>query len=605
VAEFGWGTLAEVAAESKAKHLREVGASALRDPYSGSVHLRFFPDTTLCCSERGIRALHKARGQRAARARTRAAARLVVSRAFAFFVLTLRACVAMRVRPPPPRAAPHASLAAALACWPQWKKDNPLRAVLGLDFGIIASEEPGEQRLFTLVFNVSKGARARAGAGMWTPLVAFTAFPNAECIKALLRAVEGAEAYYCGNVAHLPFAIMDGALELVKAVSEACNGCSVGETLRRTRKGIERGEVPALKLTCIERDKFHNCAATGRWTDTRMTVPSAGPGRAFFKRFQFRNILTIWDAGRPAARPGNLKGKPLTAAEYKEALLQMDAHQQLVLHITTVATLPLTSDELEFHAAAALLPVTSVDALTQDDANAAAVACSNFDALPPSEFEALSQKDAEPPPSVPPGVEGDFYERLFRLNFAGHRQVRIYLLKKRAPDGMLRWLIKVGVDKDVPPEQLHVGGIDVSFVVETGADVLARLDAGEDVALPNPFKNESLYTYNRKYKFPLWCAALRSLRRCVCARDSSRLLCRLPCSFLIPGRPEDLSHSNIGEGRMVTLKNQVGLQGRPVVECVLKLTGNKAAPDEAGKQGFMEIDTKARATAAAWRRELR
>ncbi len=79
--------------------------------------------------------------------------------------------------------------------------------------------------------NISKGARARKDAGeggMFTPLVMFTSLPNAESIKALLHAVAGAEREYCGFVAHHPWWIMDGARELIKAVCEACNGCSVG-----------------------------------------------------------------------------------------------------------------------------------------------------------------------------------------------------------------------------------------------------------------------------------------------------------------------------------------------------------------------------------------
>lgn len=69
---------------------------------------------------------------------------------------------------------------------------------------------------------------------------------------------------------------------------------------------------------------------------------------------------------------------------------------------------------------------------------------------------------------------------------------------------------------------------------------------------------------------------------------------RLLCSFLIPGRPEDLSHSNIGEGRMGPLKTAVKLEGKSVREGVLRLTGNKAAHDEEGKQGFMAIDARVR-----------
>ena len=90
--------------------------------------------------------------------------------------------------------------------------------------------------------------------------------------------------------------------------------------------------------------------------------------------------------------------------------------------------------------------------------------------------------------------------------------------------------------------------------------------------------------------------AWRALQRA--ALGLTRLRRRLACSFLIPGRPEDLSHSNICEGRMTTFKTSEELEGRPICEAVLKMTGNKNAHDGVGKQGFMEIDTEARASNA-------
>jgi hypothetical protein len=46
---------------------------------------------------------------------------------------------------------------------------------------------------------------------------------------------------------------------------------------------------------------------------------------------------------------------------------------------------------------------------------------------------------------------------------------------------------------------------------------------------------------------------------------------------------------------MGRLKTKVELEGKSVREGVLRLTGNKAAHDEEGKQGFMALDTRVRA----------
>jgi hypothetical protein len=88
------------------------------------------------------------------------------------------ALLAPRSRCAPARLAPAPPV--------QFKLDNADRALTSLDWAIIFKEEPGEPRMFTLVFNVSGCARARTNAGvsMWTPLMMFTAFPNTESIKA-------------------------------------------------------------------------------------------------------------------------------------------------------------------------------------------------------------------------------------------------------------------------------------------------------------------------------------------------------------------------------------------------------------------------------------
>jgi hypothetical protein len=509
--KYCWGTLDDIEAESKAAHARQKQASQAGNPYAGSVHTRFFPETTMLFSEEGIRALHKVRGLRCARARVDSPA------------VWCEACVPLprldRAPPcvawPAPRCSRRASRCGparpASAPPVQLKLDNESRALLGLDWAIIVKEEPGEQRMFTLVVNVSGGARARtdAGVSMWTPLVMFTVFPNAESIKALLRAVEGAELYYCGSVAHQPWFIMDGAREQLKAVCEACNGCSVGETLRRIREAITRGERPYLTITCPTRDKYHITAATSRWADTRMVIEPAGLPRTFFKRFLFKVALSLWDAGRAGARPGALEGVALTADEHKTALQQADDFMRFVLHITSVKKLQLVSGNMDFCAAATLRGETSVDELTSDDANAF-VAASNYDALPAGDFEALSKKDTEPPPPVKPHVaEGEFYERFFsqRYGLLHLYELRIYLLKKRSDSGKLRRVIKAGVVKDLPQEQLFVRGIDMSEVIETDADVLERLDEGEVVDILNLFENDSLHVYCRVYRFPLVCVA--------------------------------------------------------------------------------------------------
>ena len=478
----------------------------------------------------------------------------------------------------------------------QWKLDNPDRAVLGLDWSIIAKEEAGAERMFTLVVNVSGGGRARANAGesMWTPLLLCTSFPNAECIKALLRAADGAEAYYCGSVAHLPWAIMDGGRELVKAICEAENGCSVGETLCRIREAILRGERPHLKITCPTRDKYHYTASTCRWALTRMVVPTDGMGRNFHTRFLFKVLLALWDAGRSSKRPGEFKGVALTADESKAALAQAEALMRFTLHLTSADTVRLVSGKAELCAAATLRPETSVDELTAGDADAPA--SNNYDGLPTGEFEALTHADATPPPIVRPAVAaGEFYERFFCVQFEGFCELRIYLLKGRTASRKLRWLTKAALSKDAPPEKVFVPGINLSEVVETDEDVLARLDAGEAVELPNVFKNSSIYGYVRDYRFPHVYVA-RAAARSVGADCAPRR--RLSCSSLIPCRPEDLSHSNICEGRMSTFKTREKLEGKPLREVVLTMTGNKNAQDPVGKQGFMEIDTKARASNA-------
>jgi hypothetical protein len=64
---------------------------------------------------------------------------------------------------------------------------------------------------------------------------------------------------------HLPWAIKDGGRELVKAMCEAYNGCTVGETLRRIREAILRGERLHRMITCPTRDKFHITAPTRHW----------------------------------------------------------------------------------------------------------------------------------------------------------------------------------------------------------------------------------------------------------------------------------------------------------------------------------------------------
>ena len=202
-------------------------------------------------------------------------------------------------------------------CRAQWKLRNKERAVSAIDFTMTAKEEPGEKRIFTLMMNVSKGARVRAGASMFTPLVAFTCFPNEECVKAILHALRGAEEYYCGSVAHQGLWIMDAARELNNAVCEVFNKCSLGETLRRCREAIKLGKRPTDTLTLPSRDKYHHTASTKFWTITRMVVLEGGPSRAFFTRLAFRIILPLWDAGRPGARLGELKGVPLTAEEHK------------------------------------------------------------------------------------------------------------------------------------------------------------------------------------------------------------------------------------------------------------------------------------------------
>jgi hypothetical protein len=311
--------------------------------------------------------------------------------------------------------------------------------------------------------------------------VMFTSRPNAESIKALLRAVAGAEREYCGFVAHHPWWIMDGARELIKAVCEACNGCSVGDTLIKIRQAIERGERPALKITCPTRDLYHITAATDRWTDTRMVVESTGPPRNFFKRFEFKFVMEMWNAGRAAARPGALKDVPLTADEHKKALLQADAHCRFMLHLTSVDGLPLINGQVQFCDASALLSEDSVDTLTADDANApaSAGAFANFDGLPASDYEALTKTAS--PPVVQPGVApGEFYDRSFRLQFPEFREARIYLLKQRGSSSeKLRWLIKVDVAKDAPEAELLVRGMNLSTVIETEVNLLVRLDAGE------------------------------------------------------------------------------------------------------------------------------
>ena len=390
----------------------------------------------------------------------------------------------------------------------QWKLDNPGRAVLGSDWGIIVREEPGGERMFTLVVNVSGGGRARthAGASMWTPLLMCTCFPNAECFKALLHAAMGAERYYCGFVAHLPWAIMDGGRELIKAICEALNGCSVGETYRRIRESIQRGERPHEKITCPTRDKYHITASTKRWSATRMIVLPNTMDRNFYTRLNFKVVLALWNAGRPGARPGELKGKALTADESKEALAQADAHLLFTLHLAFSDTVPLVNGKVDLCAAATLRPLTSVDEFTDGDADAPA--SNNYYGLPAGEFEALTKTDAVPPPVVRPAVApGEFYERCFRLEFQKYCELRIYLLKDRSAAGKLRWLMKAALSKAAPPEKVFVPGLNLSEVVETDADVLTRLDAGEEVELPNVFKNVSLYGYFRDFKFSHACVA--------------------------------------------------------------------------------------------------
>jgi hypothetical protein len=66
---YGWGTLDEIEAESKAEHARRKQASQAGNPYAGSVHTRFFPGSTMLFSEEGIRAFHKVCGLRCAQAR--------------------------------------------------------------------------------------------------------------------------------------------------------------------------------------------------------------------------------------------------------------------------------------------------------------------------------------------------------------------------------------------------------------------------------------------------------------------------------------------------------------------------------------------------------
>ena len=424
----------------------------------------------------------------------------------------------------------------------QWKLDNMLRAVLGLDWSVIVREDVGGERMFTLVVNVSGGGRARthAGESMWTPLLMCTCFPNAECIKALLRAAMGAEAYYCGFVAHLPWAIMDGGREIIKAICEAFNNCSVGETYRRIREYILRGERPHEKITCPSRDKYHITASTNRWSVTRLLVPLNTMDRAFYTRFNFKAVLALWDAGRAGARPGELKGVVLTADESKEALAQAEAHMCFTLHMSFVDVVPLVNGKVDLCAAATLRPLTSVDELTAGDADAPA--SNNYDGLPAGEFEALTQTDAAPPPVVRPPVSPDeFYERFFCLRYEEYCELRVYLLKARSTAGKLRWLMKAGLSKDAPPEKVFVPGVNLSEVVETDADVLARLDAGEAVELPNVFKNMSLYGYLRDYKFPHACVA-RVAARCVGADAPAS-----QAGVLVPhprpaGGPQPLQH---------------------------------------------------------------
>lgn len=114
----------------------------------------------------------------------------------------------------------------------------------------------------------------------------------------------------------------------------------------------------------------------------------------------------------------------------------------------------------------------------------------------------------------PQVAQGEFYERFFWQRFGNLRlyELRIYLLKARSDSGKLRWVVKAGVAKDVPPELVFVRGIDLSEVIETDADVLERLDKGEVVDIVNLFENHSLHVYLSVYRFPLVCVASRSAR---------------------------------------------------------------------------------------------
>ncbi len=418
-------------------------------------------------------------------------------------------------------------------------------------------------RVYLLPFNVPGGARGQArGQSMFTPIIVLTRFPGAECVKAVLSAWKGAEQRLYGSFQHLRGVQTDCAREFVKAVCEVLNKCSVGETLRRIRDAILRGEAPMDILTCLFRDLWHISRATGRWLVTRMQMPDGALlARRIFKRLGLKMQYVLFDAGRADKRPGALQGVPFSAEEHKRVLLEAEAHMQFSLLITFEKQIELQSINAPFPDSVSLAPLSSVDALPEEEtgaeaaamaayasaqadfaraaevnvdganaeaagaaaaaveaaaaaavaaANAAAAraADANVDDLTPGEFRSLTAGDGESEVANPAVRSDEFYELFFRRTYPFGRELRIYLLKERSTDGKLRWLIKVGVSKDV---EVLVGGINMSAVVETDVDVLRRIEEGELVSLPNAFFNPSLGNYNRDYKFPFACVAAAAL----------------------------------------------------------------------------------------------
>ena len=391
-------------------------------------------------------------------------------------------------------------LPSELIAW-QYKLKHPTRATVGIDDTMLAKEAKGERRLFTMTFTIPFGMRLQFSSAcpMFLLGLATCPFPNMQRTRAAWRFLTDMEESTTGRFVRLPIVALDGDVSLQEGMSWALNGCSAIESFRRIEASIANKDEPTRSTTLLAREKWHLYKMTERWSKSSMKCSPSQ--RLFLSRFLFLCCLRVMNTGVPSKRRDAMKGVLMTADEAAEALLQVKSFQRFCQHIMQAPSFKLQSRS------SPLPPLLAAEETeTELDADGLPPADTSAAATPP---RAADLESAKALPSVV--VVGDTLERLFYVDFEDLWQVRMYLLSERGAEGNLRWLIKVDGIKGIT--NVHTQPINLSRIIETEDSLLARLDAGEEVSLPNPFANPSLCAYYRRYRIHNECAALWLFQR--------------------------------------------------------------------------------------------